>query len=102
MMAFAKTAAGKGSWVLIPARVLLVTFLGTLLAFALSLLVGIVGIVISSWARGMRPNMTLAYRHIALPGAVLAGVIVLLGSIVLEVRHYRQTKALAAIERVSR
>jgi hypothetical protein len=90
------------AWLLIPARVLLVTFLGTLLAFALSLLVGIVGIVVSSWARGVRPNMTLAYRHIAIPGAMLAGVIVLVGSIVVEVRHYRQMKALAGIERASR
>jgi hypothetical protein len=101
-MAFAKTAAGKGSWLLIPARVLLVTFLGTLLAFALSLLVGIIGIVVSSWVQGMPPNMTLAYREIALPGAALAGLIVLVGSIVVEVRHYRQMKTLAGIERVSR
>jgi len=97
-----KAATGEGRWILIPARVLLVTFLGTLLAFALSLLVGIVGILVSSWARGMRPNMTLAYRHIALPGAALAGAIVLVGSIVAEVRHYRQMKALEGIERVSR
>ena len=87
---------------LIPARVLLLTFLGTLLAFALCLLVGILGIVVSSWARGMRPNMTLAYRQIALPGAALAGAVVLVSSIVVEVRHYRQMKALAGIERASR
>jgi hypothetical protein len=101
-MPSAKTAADKGSWMLIPARVLLLTFLGTLLAFALCLLVGILGIVVSSWARGMRPNMTLAYRQIALPGAALAGAVVLVSSIVVEVRHYRQMKALAGIERASR
>jgi hypothetical protein len=101
-MPSAKTAAGKGSWMLIPARVLLLTFLGTLLAFALCLLVGIVGIVVGSWARGVRPNMTLAYRQIALPGAALAGAVVLVSSIVVEIRHYRQMKALAGIERASR
>jgi len=93
--------AQRHPWLLVPVRVLVVTFLGTLLAFALSLFVGIIAIVVSSWARGAHPNMTQAYRHIAIPGAGLAGAIVLISSVVVEIRQYRQTKTLAEIERLS-
>jgi uncharacterized BrkB/YihY/UPF0761 family membrane protein len=88
-------------WYLIPARVLLVTFIGTLISFAVSLLVGLVGIVILSAVRHVNPNMTVAYRRIALPTAVLAGGIIFVLVLAMEVRHYRQAKALAAIERGS-
>jgi hypothetical protein len=86
----------------IPVRVLLATILFTLLSFAVSLLLGILGIVIGARLRGGVPNMTIAYRHIALPAAAAVGVIVLVSAIALEVRHFRQGKALAEIERVSR
>jgi hypothetical protein len=45
--------------------------------------------------------MTMAYRHIALPAAVVAGSIILVLALAMEIRHYRETKTLAAIERVS-
>jgi hypothetical protein len=88
-------------WYAIPVRVLLFTFIGSLLAFAVSLFLGIIGTVVVSAVRGVRPPMTLSYRHIALPSAVVAGSIIFVLSLAMEVRHYRQAKALAAIERVS-
>jgi hypothetical protein len=66
-----------------------------------SLLAGIIGVVIVSVARGTQPDMTVAYRHIALPVAAVVAWIILLISSFTEIRHYRQSKALAAIERVS-
>ena len=88
-------------WYAIPVRVLLVTFIGTLLAFAVGLLVGIIGTVAGSALRGIHPNMTVAYRQIALPAAVVAGSIIFVLALVMEIRHYRQAKTLAAIERMS-
>jgi len=96
------TRRGAPRWSLIPVRVLLLTFLLTLLAFALSLLLGILGLLITGWLRGFRPNMTMAYRHIALPIAAVAAGIGLIFLTVLEIRNYRQTKALLGIERASR
>ena len=86
-------------WYGVPARVLLVTFVCTLLVFAVSLLVGIVGTVLASRLHGRRPDMTVAYRYMALPTAAIAGVIVLLLALALEIQHYRQAKALASISR---
>lgn len=82
-------------------RVLLVTFLLTLLSFAVSLLLGILGLVIAAKLQGTHANVTIAYRYVAPPAAAVVGAIVLVSAIFLEVRHYRQAKALADIERVS-
>jgi predicted transcriptional regulator len=83
-------------------RVLLVTFIGTLISFAVTLLLGIVGIVTVSTLRGVHPDMTFAYRHIAAPAAVVAGSVIFVLALTMEIRHYRQSKTLAAIARVSR
>ncbi len=88
-------------WYAIPVRVLLVTFIGTLISFAVSLLLGILGTVIISALRHVNPNMTVAYRVIALPVALVAGSIIFVLALAMEIRHYRQSKTLAAIERVS-
>jgi len=88
-------------WYAIPVRVLLVTFIGTLICFAVSLLVGIVGTVIVSAIRHTDANMTVAYRLIALPTAAVAGSIIFVLALTMEIRHYRQSKTLAAIERMS-
>ncbi len=88
-------------WYAIPVRVLLVTFIGTLISFAVTLLVGIVGTVAVSALRHVHPNMTVAYRQIALPAAIVAGSIVFVLALIMEIRHYRQSKTLAAIERMS-
>lgn len=83
------------------ARALLVAFLATLLSFAISLLLAIVGITIYARVHGATPDMTFAYRHIAAPIAITVGAIVLVLSTALEIRHYRHSKALASIEKVS-
>jgi hypothetical protein len=88
-------------WYAIPVRVLLMTFIGTLISFAVSLLLGIMGTVVVSARHGVHPNMTVAYRLVALPAAVVAGSIIFVLALAMEIRHYRQSKILAAIARVS-
>jgi TRAP-type C4-dicarboxylate transport system permease small subunit len=88
-------------WYAIPVRVGLVTFIGTLLCFAVSLLLAIFGTVIVAALRGVHPDMRVAYRHIALPMALVAGSIIFVLVLVMEVRHYRQSRTLTAIERMS-
>ncbi len=77
------------------------TFLFTLLSFAVSLLLSILGTVVYSQVKHVAPNMRFAYRHIAFPVAITVGGIVLVLLLALEIRNYRQRKALAGIERVS-
>ena len=96
-----ENTAGKPHWYLIPVRISLVTFLLTLLSFAASLLLGILGIVIVAALRGIHPNLPIAYRHIALPVAAVVAAVTLISASVIEIRRYRQTKALAEIERIS-
>lgn len=91
----------RSRWYGMPVRILLVTFIGTLLCFAVSLLLGIIGTVVMSRIRGLHPDMTLAYRQFAIPMAVVAGTIILVLTIAMEIRHRRQTKTLSAIERMS-
>jgi len=92
----------KPRWQAIPLRVLLVTFLLTLFSFAVSLLLSILGVVIAAKVHGVHPDMRIAYRKIALPVAMVAGSIVLILSVVMEIRHYRQSKTLNGIVRASR
>ena len=87
-------------WYAIPVRVCLVTFIATLLCFAVTLLFAILGTVIVGALRGVHPDMRIAYRHIALPMALVAGSIILVLALVMEIRHYRQTKTLSAIEKL--
>ena len=94
------TAPRTPHWYGIPLRVLLATFIGTLLCFAVSLLLGILGTVIASALRGLHPDMRIAYRLVALPVAVLAAAIIFVASLVMEIRRYRQSKALSAIEKM--
>lgn len=77
------------------------TFIVTLLSFAVSLLLGIGGVVLAAKLREAHPNMTLAYKFVALPVAGTVAAIVLVSSAFMEVRHYRQTKTLEGIERAS-
>lgn len=100
-MASARTQVRPPRWYWIPARVLLVTFLLTLLSFAVSLLLGILGLVIAGKLHGTPANVTIAYKYVAPPAAAVAGAIVLVSAIFLEIKHYRQAKALAEIERTS-
>jgi hypothetical protein len=87
-------------WYEIPVRVFIVTFIGTLLCFAVILLLAILGTVIVGALRGVHPDMRVAYRQIALPAALVAGSIILVLALVMEIRHYRQAKTLSAIEKM--
>jgi hypothetical protein len=95
----------KGSegprWIGIPLRAFAMTFLFTLLSFAVALLLSILGTVVYSQVKHVAPNLRFAYRHIAFPFAITAGAIVLALSLGMEIRNYRQRKTLAGIERVS-
>jgi hypothetical protein len=92
----------RPSWYVVPVRVALVTFLLTLISFAVCLLLAILGSVLAAKVRGATPDLREAYQHIALPVAALAGTIVLVVTAVSEIRHYRQSRALAGIARSSR
>jgi hypothetical protein len=93
-------ASRSPRWYGILARVCLVTFIGTLLCFAVSLLLAILGTVIVAALRGVHPDMRIAYRAIALPMALVAGSIIFVLALTMEIRHYRQTKTLSAIEKL--
>ena len=97
----AKANSNSPRWIGIPARVFAMTFLFTLLTFAVSLLLGILGTVAYAYSKHVALNVTFAYRRIAFPCAITAGAIVLVLSLAMEIRQYRQRKALAGIERVS-
>jgi hypothetical protein len=88
-------------WYGISVRVLLVTFIGTLICFSVSLLLGIVGTVAVAALHGVHPDMRIAYRHVALPMALVAGSIIFVLALVMEIRHYRQAKVLSTIERMT-
>jgi len=64
-----------------------------------SLLLGIGGVLLASWLKGAHPNMTLAYRYVALPVAAMVAAIVVVSASFMEARHYRQAKTLDGIER---
>lgn len=96
-----KTSPGEPRWIGIPARVFAMTFVFTLLSFAVALLLSILGTIVYAQVRHVAPNLTFAYRHIAFPFAITAGTIVLVLSLAMEIRNYRQRKTLQGIERVS-
>jgi hypothetical protein len=100
-MSAAGFSSVKPRWYLVPVRVLLITFTVTLISFAVSLLLGIAGVLIAAGMRGVRPDMTFAYRHVAVPAAAIVAPIVLLFAIVMETRHYHQAKALQQMEQSS-
>jgi ABC-type dipeptide/oligopeptide/nickel transport system permease component len=100
-MAPAALSGRKPRWYLIPVRVVVATFVMTLLSFAVSLLLGIAGVVLAARLRGTRPDLTFAYRHIALPSAAAVAAIVLISATAMEVRHYQRAKTLEEIERAS-
>lgn len=86
-------------WYLIPVRVLLATFIVTLLSFAVSLFLGIIGTLLAAKLRHVpHPNLAIAYRHIALPVAAMVFAIVIVSATFMEVRHYRQLKTLRQLE----
>jgi TRAP-type C4-dicarboxylate transport system permease small subunit len=91
--------SGGPRWIGVPVRALLVTFLCTLLSFAVALLLSIMGTVVYSQIEHVAPNLPFAYRHIAFPFAIAVGGLVLVVMLFVEIRNYRQRKALAGLER---
>lgn len=71
-------------------RVMFTTLLFTAAGMGAGLFLGILGTVLYGLIRGRNVDMTGAYRHVAIPVAILVGSIALIGSIVLEVRARRQ------------
>jgi|ERR1035441_882630 hypothetical protein len=96
-----KTSLGGPRWIGIPVRVFAMTFLLTLLSFAVALLLSILGTVVYSQVKHVAPNLAFAYRHIAFPFAITVGAIVLVLLLGMEIRNYRQRKTLEKIERTS-
>ncbi len=85
-----KADAGGPRWIGIPVRIFAMTFLFTLLSFAIALLLSIMGTVIYSQMKHIAPDLAFAYRHIAFPFAITVGAIVLVLSLGMEIRNYRQ------------
>jgi predicted membrane protein len=96
-----KTGSNGLRWIGIPVRAFAMTFLFTLLSFAVALLLSILGTMVYSQVKHVAPNLMFAYRHIAFPFAITVGAIVLVLSLGMEIRNYRQRKTLDGIERVS-
>lgn len=92
----------KPRWYMIPVRAVFVAFLMTLVSFALSLLLSLIGMVVVGKLNGRMPDLRFAYRHIALPVALSVGAVVLVLALIMEIRHYRQSRALDEIARASR
>jgi uncharacterized membrane protein len=67
-------------------RVLFATMLFTAGGMAVGLFCGIVGTVVYGMINGGQIDMTNAYRHIAIPIALLCGSVALIVSTVIEVR----------------
>lgn len=97
----AKTTSDAPRWIGIPVRVFAMTFLLTLLSFAVALLLSIMGTVVYAQIKHVAPNLTFAYRHLAFPFAITVGAIVFLLSLGMEIRNYRQHKEPAGIGRAS-
>jgi hypothetical protein len=97
----AKTGSSGPRWIGVPVRAFAMTFLLTLLSFAVALLLSILGTMVYSQVKHVAPNLTFAYRHIAFPFAIAVGAIVLVLSLGMEIRNYRQRKTLDGIERAS-
>ena len=72
-------------------RVVFATLLFTAAGMAVGLFCGIVGTVIYGMIKGGQIDMTNAYRHVAIPIAILAGAAALVGSAVLEARARTRT-----------
>jgi hypothetical protein len=75
-------------------RVLFTTLLFTAAGMGAGLFCGIVGIVIYGIIRGVQVDMTNAYKHVAIPSAILIGSAAFIGALVMEVRGHRQRTSL--------
>jgi hypothetical protein len=74
--------------------VLFTTLLFTAAGMGAGLFCGIVGTVIYGMIRGTQVDMTNAYKHVAIPAAIVIGSAAFIGALVLEVRARRQRTSL--------
>ena len=86
-MSLPKTPSPNLRWFWILLRVLLLTFLLTLLSFAVCLLLGILRFSLGALLSGVHPDLALAYRQFAVPAAAVAGVLALVAAIAMERRR---------------
>ncbi len=70
-------------------RVLFATLLFTAGGMGAGLLLGILGMLGWGVVHGGNIDMTIAYRHVAIPIAITLGTVAFLGSVFLEVRARR-------------
>ena len=75
-------------------RVLFTTLLFTAVGMGAGLFLGIIGTVLYGIITGNKIDMTDAYKHVAIPTAILLGCVALIGSAVLEVRARRTRTSL--------
>ncbi len=75
-------------------RVLFTTLLFVGGGMGAGLFLGIVGTVLYGIISGSKVDMTNAYKHVAIPVAILVGCVALVGSAVLEVRSRRTRTSL--------
>ena len=73
-------------------RVLFTTLLFTAAGMGAGLFCGIVGTVVYGIIRGSQVDMTNAYKHVAIPAAVVIGSAAFLGALALEVRSHRTSR----------
>lgn len=71
-------------------RVLFSALLFTAAGMGAGLFLGILGTLVYGLVSGGKIDMTNAYKHVAIPAAILAGFVALIGASVLEVRARRQ------------
>jgi hypothetical protein len=78
----------------IAVRIVIVTFVFTLLTFAVGLFVGIVSLVLVNLFGG-HVSMAGAYRHFAFPAGIFGMVVAFAGMLVTEIRELRRRAASA-------
>lgn len=93
------TSSRSPHWYGVPVRILLLTFIGTLLCFSVTLLLSLIATAVIAGIRGAHPDMRLAYRHFAVPMAIIEGAIIFVCAAVVEIRHFHRARTLSAIER---
>lgn len=93
-MHMTSTVAMRKPSILLPVvRVVLISALLALLCFAVALFAGIVGIGVANLVRGGGVSLSLAYRNIAFPVALIALAISLVGIGLTELREFRRRRS---------
>jgi hypothetical protein len=77
---------------LLVARAVIIAVLAMLLTFAVALFFGIAGVLLVNLVRGGGTSLTVAYRHVALPIALIAFATAFIAGLAVEIRHYRHTR----------